>query len=60
MGAHPHAELLYEEDSALSVNADLAVIFLTKEVDGIAPVNLPGAEVREKDRIVLVGYGVND
>jgi len=58
--AHPDAELLFEEDTALWVKADLAVIFLTKEVKGIAPVRLTGAEVQEGDRIMLVGYGMSE
>ena len=56
----PQAELLFEQDEAVWMNADVAVITLTEEVKGIAPVKLAGAEVKERDRIVLVGYGEND
>ena len=58
--AHPDLDLLYENEDALWMAADLAVIFLTEDVKGIAPVKLAGAEVKERDRIALVGYGAND
>jgi len=58
--AHPDAELLFDGETAIWANADLAVITLTKEVEGIAPVRLPEAEVKVEDRIMMVGYGMSD
>src|SRR5512133_2854213 len=56
---HREAELLYEEETNIWATADLAVISLTKDVEGIVPVALTDAEVKEGDRITLVGYGTS-
>jgi len=58
--AHPDLQILYDHSYAVWMSADVAVIHLTEEVEGITPLTLAKAEVKERDPVVLAGYGKND